>query len=126
MNSTDCIRACADLKQIHTGKTLLEKNAQGLRDVSQILNLAGNEVRLKILYLLEVEKELCVCDLTDILEMNVSAISQHLRKLKDGGIVKSRKDGQTIFYSLDPKVNAILKSIFVIVEKSSNSLKRAV
>jgi len=126
INSTDCIRACADLKQIHTGKTLLEKNAQGLRDVSQILNLAGNEVRLKILYLLEVEKELCVCDLTDILEMNVSAISQHLRKLKDGGIVKSRKDGQTIFYSLDPKVNAILKSIFVIVEKSSNSLKRAV
>ncbi|MBL4654593.1 MAG: helix-turn-helix transcriptional regulator [Bacteroidia bacterium] len=125
-NASECIRACADLKQIHTGKTLLEKNAQGLRDVSQILNLGGNEVRLKILYLLEAEKELCVCDLTDILEMNVSAISQHLRKMKDGGIVNSRKDGQTIFYSLEPKVNAILKSIFLTIEYSSNKLKRAV
>ncbi|WP_431217102.1 ArsR family transcriptional regulator [Puia sp. P3] len=46
--------------------------------------LAGNEVRLKILHLLEEEKELCPCDLSDMLGMSIPAISQHLRKMKDG------------------------------------------
>lgn len=61
--------------------------------LSNILSLAGNNVRLKILFLLSQEQALCVCDLSDILEMKVSAISQHLRKLKDRNIViTQRKD----------------------------------
>ena len=62
--------------------------------------LAGNEVRLKLLYLLAAEQQLCVCDIADVLGMTVSAVSQHLRKLKDGGVVTARKVGQTVFYAL--------------------------
>jgi ArsR family transcriptional regulator, lead/cadmium/zinc/bismuth-responsive transcriptional repressor len=65
-----------------------------------VLDLAGNEVRLKILYLLKHENELCPCDISDILEMSLPAVSQHLRKLKDANLIQFRKVGQTIFYSL--------------------------
>lgn len=56
-----------------------------------------------MLFLLNQEKELCPCDLSDILDMTIPAISQRLRKLKDGGIIQSRKSCQTIFYSVNPK-----------------------
>ncbi|MDA9555695.1 metalloregulator ArsR/SmtB family transcription factor [Pelobium sp.] len=71
-----------------------------LNRLANVLALSGNEVRLKIIYLLVGENELCPCDIADILEMSVPAISQHLRKLKDGNIVKIRKVGQMIYYSL--------------------------
>ena len=50
--------------------------------------------------LLSREGEMCPCDFSDILEISVGGVSQHLRKLKDGGIVRDKKVGQTIFYSL--------------------------
>jgi len=85
-----------------------------LRDIASVLNLAGNEVRLKIIFLLDQEREMCPCDLSDVLDMSVPAISQHLRKMKDGGIVKDRKVGQTIFYSIVENaklVDSIMKSL---------------
>uniref|UniRef100_UPI0040474852 ArsR/SmtB family transcription factor n=1 Tax=Mariniflexile sp. TaxID=1979402 RepID=UPI0040474852 len=72
----------------------------------------GNEVRLKILFLLNMENELCPCDLADILEMSVPAISQHIRKMKDAGIIASRREGQTLYYSLNEDKTDILNSIF--------------
>ncbi len=63
----------------------VETNAEAFRKLSRSLALAGSEVRLKILFLLEEEKELCPCDLSDILGMSTPAISQHLRKLKACG-----------------------------------------
>jgi len=86
------------------------------------LSLAGNEVRLKILFLLEEEGELCPCDLADILGMSVPAVSQHLRKLKDGGVVVTRRDGQTIFYSLKSENLNLLKPLFKhIVNQNLNT-----
>ena len=61
--------------------------------MSNVLALAGNDVRLKILYLMAEEKELCPCDMSDILGMTIPAVSQHLRKLKDGNIIEARKVG---------------------------------
>lgn len=74
--------------------------------------MAGNEVRLKILYLLEEEGELCPCDLSDILGMSIPAVSQHLRKLKDANVVQTRKEGQTIFYSLKGEHLSIIRPLF--------------
>jgi DNA-binding transcriptional ArsR family regulator len=79
---------------------------------SKLLSIAGNEVRLKILYLLNMENELCPCDLADILKMSVPAISQHIRKIKDAGIITARRDGQTLYYSLNEDETDILNSIF--------------
>lgn len=73
---------------------------KGLETLSELLGVAGNNQRLKILYLLHTHKEMCVCDLAEILELTDSAVSQHLRKLKDKNIVKSRRMGQAIYYSL--------------------------
>ena len=79
------------------------------------LNLAGNGVRLRILFLLQEEGQLCVCDLSDILGKNISAISQHLRKLRDGKIITSKKTGQTIFYSMSTEYAHIFKPIFKLI-----------
>lgn len=73
---------------------------KGLETLADLLGIAGNMQRLKTLYLLHAHKEMCVCDLAEILEISDSAVSQHLRKLKDRNIVKSRRKGQTIYYSL--------------------------
>jgi DNA-binding transcriptional ArsR family regulator len=61
---------------------------------------------------LEEEKELCPCELSDILGMGIPAISQHLRKLKTGNIVETRKEGQTIYYSLTQENIKILGPLF--------------
>jgi DNA-binding transcriptional ArsR family regulator len=73
---------------------------RGLETLADLFALAGNSQRLRILYLLHSHKEMCVCDLAEVLELTVSAVSQHLRKLKDKNIVKARREGQTIYYSL--------------------------
>ena len=73
---------------------------KGLQTLADLLGVAGNPQRLKILYLLHAHKEMCVCDLTEVLELTDSAVSQHLRKLKDKNIVKTRRESQTIYYSL--------------------------
>jgi|SRR3972149_3372135 len=99
---------------------LIKKNINrlvGLNTLSDLLAVVGNAVRLKIIYLLYAHKELCVCDLAEILDMSDSAVSQHLRKLKDKLIVKSRKDSQTVYYSLESKLFIeILSQYFVIPE----------
>ena len=115
MNDKVCIRALADVDQIHGCKSKLESKENIIQQLSVLLGLAGNEVRLKILYLLFEENELCVCDLSDILNMNVSAISQHLKKLKDGNMVDVRKEGQTYFYFVKSDFHLLLKSFFKII-----------
>jgi DNA-binding transcriptional ArsR family regulator len=112
MDNNTCIRIFADHEQIKNCKDRLKTAQKSFYQLSNILSLAGNEVRLKILYLLEEEKELCPCDLADILGMSIPAISQHLRKLKDGNIVVTRKEGQTIYYSLTQGNLKILKPFF--------------
>lgn len=71
-----------------------------LDSLAELLSLAGNDTRLKILYLLSRHEELCVCDLAGIIEMSVPAISHQLRKLRDRGLVSKRRQGQAIFYQV--------------------------
>jgi DNA-binding transcriptional ArsR family regulator len=67
------------------------------------------------MFLLEEENELCPCDLADILSMSIPAISQHLRKLKDGGVIEARRSGQIIFYSLKAEHLKLLQPFFKII-----------
>jgi DNA-binding transcriptional ArsR family regulator len=68
---------------------------------------------------LEEENELCPCDLSDVLGMSIPAVSQHLRKLKDGNIIEARRDGQTIYYSLKEEHVKILKPFFRYINRPS-------
>lgn len=117
MEKNTCIRVFADQNQINQCREKVSANAKSFSQLGNILSLAGNEVRLKILYLLEEENELCPCDISDILGMSVPAISQHLRKLKDGNIIEARKVGQTIFYSLRSENLKILKPFFKTINQ---------
>lgn len=117
MDRTTCIRVFADVNQIKECKRKITSGDQAFQDLARVLELSGNEVRLKILYLLEEEGELCPCDLSDILGMTVPAISQHLRKLKDGNVVQAKRIGQTIFYSLTDDHLKILRPFFKHVNK---------
>jgi ArsR family transcriptional regulator len=70
-----------------------------LTDLAELFKLFSDPTRLKILTSLS-EHELCVCDLAALIEMNQSAVSHQLRLLKQGRLVKSRREGKTVFYSL--------------------------
>ena len=125
MESTKCIRLFADEVQINECKKKLKANTASLSQLSKVLELAANEVRLKILYLLEEEDHLCPCDLSDILGMSIPAVSQHLRKLKDGNIIEARRDGQTIYYSLKEEHLKVLKPFFKYINQQNLKMQTA-
>lgn len=93
-----------DICKIHeptTGKyDNIKSNLDVIGSLAEIFKILGDETRVKILYILS-QKELCVCDIADILEMNMPAISNHLRILRALRLVNYRKKGRQVYYSLD-------------------------
>ncbi|MEQ8624449.1 MAG: metalloregulator ArsR/SmtB family transcription factor [Vicingaceae bacterium] len=118
MENNSCIRVYADVQQIENCKTELEKVGDSIQILSNALNLAGNEARMKMLYLFFSQEKLCVCDLSDILGMTIPAVSQHLRKLKDGGIIQNQRVGQTIYYSLTTPYKLLFEGFFEKIGKN--------
>lgn len=79
-----------------------------LYDLAELFKIFGDSTRVKILYAL-FEAELCVCDIAQLLGLTQSAVSHQLRLLKASRLVKPRKDGKTVFYSLaDDHVRKII------------------
>lgn len=71
-----------------------------LYDLAELFKAFGDTTRIKILYAL-FASEMCVCDIAVLLNMTQSAISHQLRVLKQARLVKFRKDGKVVYYSLD-------------------------
>ena len=71
-----------------------------LYDLAELFKVFGDSTRIKILWALD-ESEMCVCDIAVLLNMTQSAISHQLRVLKQANLVKNRKEGKVVFYSLD-------------------------
>lgn len=118
MNKNSCIRQQADVQQINRCKERVEELYDSFDYLSKGLELVGNKVRLKILYLLYEEKRLCVCDLSDILGMTIPAVSQHLRKLRDRNLIKADREAQTIFNSLTDEYEHLLNPLFKILDEN--------
>ena len=79
-----------------------------LYDLAELFKVFGDSTRIRILFVL-FEAEVCVCDLAHVLNMTQSAISHQLRILKQNKLVKSRRAGKSIFYSLaDEHVRMII------------------
>jgi len=114
-----CIRGCADVSLINRSIQELSELDRKIQQVSTILGLTGNETRLKILYLIKTEKKVCVCDLSDILGVSISAVSQQLSKLRNGGILVSSKEGQTIYYFIAPNFIKTVDHIFELFNHKS-------
>ena len=79
-----------------------------LYDLAELFKVFGDSTRIRILFVL-FESEMCVCDIAQLLNMTQSAISHQLRALKQSKLVKYRREGKTVFYSLaDGHVRTIL------------------
>ena len=79
-----------------------------LYDLAELFKVFGDSTRIKILYALR-QSEMCVCDIAQLLGMTQSAISHQLQVLKKSKLVKYRREGKTVFYSLaDSHVRTIL------------------
>lgn len=79
-----------------------------LYDLAELFKVFGDSTRIKILWALS-ESDMCVCDIAALLNMTQSAISHQLRILKQARLVKYRKDGKVVYYSLD---DSHVKQIF--------------
>lgn len=109
-----------DLSRVRKLRTELvaEAAVQGLADTFSAL---GDPTRVRILDALS-HGELCVCDLAALLKLSQSAVSHQLRLLRGMRLVKPRRDGRIVFYSLDDQhIIAIFKQTLQHVEESSTS-----
>ena len=83
-------------------------NTEELFALADLYKIFGDSTRIRILYAL-FDTELCVCDIAELLDMTVSAISHQLRVLKQARLVKYRRSGKTVYYSLaDDHIHGIL------------------
>lgn len=72
---------------------------EDIYDLSDFFKVLGDSTRMKIIWALD-ESEMCVCDIAVLLNMTKSAISHQLRSLRNADLVKFRKEGKTVYYSL--------------------------
>ena len=108
MDHLDCCQETqTHPSRIETVKKLLPAD-EVLYDLAELFKIFGDSTRIKLLYALY-ESELCVCDLADVLGLTQSAVSHQLRLLKSSKLVKFRREGKTVFYSLadDPVVRIL-------------------
>ena len=83
-----------------------------LEEAKTLFAALADKSRLKILHALKDGKELCVCDVAEVLSVQVSVASHHLRKLRDLKVLKYRNDGKLVYYSLrDRFVGEILDHV---------------
>lgn len=103
---------CCESTEVHEDllKTAAEHmpDEEELYDLAELFKVFGDSTRIRILYVL-FEAELCVCDIAEALHMTQPAISHQLRILKQAKLVKNRREGKSIFYSLaDGHVRTII------------------
>ena len=103
---------CCETEEIHedllkiVNETMPDETE--LYDLAELFKIFGDSTRIRILYVL-FEAEMCVCDIADLLGLTQSAISHQLRTLKANKLVRSRREGKTVFYSLaDQHVRSII------------------
>ncbi|MEI7024148.1 ArsR/SmtB family transcription factor [Paenibacillus sp. y28] len=101
-------------------KDLVETEVS-IETIADTLKLLSDKTRLTIVALLK-EREMCVCDIVDILETTQPNISQHLRKLKAGGIVNEARRSQWIYYSLNVNDKPYLRDILMQLPSMSDKI----
>ena len=108
MKITENIEVC---DCVHTHKNIKKRaisDDNTLYALADLFKVFGDPARIRILYALSAQ-ELCVCDIASVLDMTQSAISHQLRILKQMKLVKFRREGKTVYYSLaDSHVETIL------------------
>lgn len=94
-----CDIYCENETKVHRVRQYVQQ--EDLKSVALLFKVIADRNRAMICYALCQEEELCVCDLANIIDSSIATASHHLRTLHKQGIVKYRKDGKLVFYSLD-------------------------
>ena len=103
-----CEENCPHFNLINKVK-LSNITRQEVQDLSEIFKLFADETRLRIICSI-LNTELCVCDLCELLDLNQSAVSHQLQLLRSSKLVKYRKEGKQVYYSLkDEHIESIIK-----------------
>jgi ArsR family transcriptional regulator, lead/cadmium/zinc/bismuth-responsive transcriptional repressor len=111
-----CEVTCVDSEK--TARVQQQLNKVNISDVTKIFKALSDETRMKIAYALTLEKELCVCDVANIVGATTATASHHLRNLKSLGLAKYRKEGKLVYYSLDDEhVNQLIQIAFAHQEE---------
>ncbi|API92663.1 transcriptional regulator [Virgibacillus pantothenticus] len=92
-----CETFCYDENTVNRIRPKIDK----MDGVEQIFKALADATRLKIAYALTLERELCVCDIANIIGATKATASHHLRLLRNMGLAKHRKEGKLVFYSLE-------------------------
>ncbi|SDM99459.1 ArsR family transcriptional regulator [Fictibacillus solisalsi] len=101
---------------------MLNEQAVEIETAATILKLLGDKTRLTIVKILS-ENECCVCEFVELFQMSQPAVSQHLRKLRDSGLVKERKKGQWVYYSVNPSYPYLSYLITIIQDIPSQRFR---
>lgn len=92
-----------------------------LKNVEKIIKALADKNRIRIIYLLKAKKELCVCEITDIIGLSQPTISSHLKLLENAGLIESHKEGLWVNYNinsqLDPFSSELIEMIYKDLEK---------
>jgi len=91
-----------------------------LKNITRVLKALADENRIKILYLLNEKKDLCVCEIREVIGLSQPTVSSHLKLLENSGLVTYRKDGRWVNYSINPvmdkRISQMLNNVFSIIE----------
>lgn len=110
--ATDKELECCENSEVHEELLRVVREQlppeEQLYDLAELFKMFGDSTRIRILFVL-FEAEVCVCDLAATLNMTVSAVSHQLKLLKQSKLIKSRREGRSVFYSLaDDHVRTIV------------------
>jgi ArsR family transcriptional regulator len=103
----------------------MQKTVVNIERTAQALKLLGDKTRLTIVAILK-QRECCVCEFLEVFDMSQPSISQHLRKLKDAGLVKEERRGQWIYYSLNSQSDlyGLIEDILEHVPDQTEKIKQ--
>ncbi|MBU2563941.1 MAG: metalloregulator ArsR/SmtB family transcription factor [Actinobacteria bacterium] len=91
-----------------------------LKKITRVLKALADENRIRILYLLSERKDLCVCEIREVIGLSQPTISSHLKLLENNELVTFNKDGKWVNYSINPvldkRISQMLNNVFSIIE----------
>lgn len=96
-------------------------SGHNLKEMEKIIKALADKNRLRIIYLLNGKRDICVCEITDIIGLSQPTISSHLRLLENAGLVESNKDGLWVNYNINSQADLFSRRL---VERICNDLKK--
>jgi len=95
-----------------------------LKNMEKIIKALADENRIRIIYLLKVKKNLCVCEITNIIGLSQPTISSHLKLLENAGLIESHKDGLWVNYNINSQLCFFSSKFIEIIHKDLKNDKQ--